>query len=127
VQYRNIKKGLESYTGIHRRFELKGIENNIKVVDDYAHHPSEIKATLKAARSGNYPRIWTVFQPHTYTRTKFLLMNSPKPSKIRIKLLLQTSTPPGKKTPVKYIQGFLRKRYGKTVRMPYIFPTLKNR
>ncbi|ABN53825.1 MAG TPA: UDP-N-acetylmuramate--L-alanine ligase [Hungateiclostridium thermocellum] len=69
----NIKKGLESYTGIHRRFELKGIENNIKVVDDYAHHPSEIKATLKAARSGNYPRIWTVFQPHTYTRTKFLL------------------------------------------------------
>jgi len=43
----NIKKGLESYTGIHRRFELKGIENNIKVVDDYAHHPSEIKATLR--------------------------------------------------------------------------------
>jgi len=71
--FENIKKGLESYTGIHRRFELKGIENNIKVVDDYAHHPSEIKATLKAARSGNYPRIWTVFQPHTYTRTKFLL------------------------------------------------------
>jgi len=68
-----IKKGLESYIGIHRRFELKGIEDNIKVVDDYAHHPSEIKATLKAARGGNYPRIWTVFQPHTYTRTKLLL------------------------------------------------------
>lgn len=69
----SIKEGLESFIGTHRRFELKGIEDNIKVVDDYAHHPSEIKATLKAARNGNYPRIWTVFQPHTYTRTKLLL------------------------------------------------------
>ena len=69
----SIKSGLESFIGIHRRFELKGVTYNIKVVDDYAHHPSEIKATLKAARNGNYPRIWSIFQPHTYTRTKFLL------------------------------------------------------
>ena len=69
----SIKSGLESFIGIHRRFELKGVTDNIKVVDDYAHHPSEIKATLKAARNGNYPRIWSIFQPHTYTRTKFLL------------------------------------------------------
>lgn len=69
----SIKNGLENFTGTHRRFELKGVADNIKVVDDYAHHPSEIKATLKAARNGNYPRIWSVFQPHTYTRTKHLL------------------------------------------------------
>jgi UDP-N-acetylmuramate--alanine ligase len=69
----SIKSGLENFTGTHRRFELKGIADNIKVVDDYAHHPSEIKATLKAARNGNYTRIWSIFQPHTYTRTKFLL------------------------------------------------------
>ena len=61
------------FTGTHRRFELKGIFNNVKVIDDYAHHPSEIKATLKAAKSCNYSRIWCVFQPHTYTRTKILL------------------------------------------------------
>ncbi len=68
-----IKRGLSKFTGTHRRFELKGIFNNVKVIDDYAHHPSEIKATLKAAKSCNYSRIWCVFQPHTYTRTKILL------------------------------------------------------
>jgi len=94
-------------------------------VDDYAHHPSEIKATLKAARSGNYPRIWTVFQPHTYTRTKFLLDEFSKAFKDTDKVIITDIYSAREKTPVKYIQGFLRKRYGKTVRMPYIFPTLK--
>ncbi|NMB33750.1 MAG: UDP-N-acetylmuramate--L-alanine ligase [Clostridium sp.] len=70
---KSIKDGIESFTGTHRRYELKGIVDNIKVVDDYAHHPTEIAATLKAARNGNYQRVWSVFQPHTYTRTKHLL------------------------------------------------------
>ncbi|WP_459076770.1 UDP-N-acetylmuramate--L-alanine ligase [Herbivorax alkaliphila] len=69
----DIKAGLESYTGTHRRFELKGMINDIKVVDDYAHHPSEVKATLKACKNSSYRKIWCVFQPHTYTRTKHLL------------------------------------------------------
>lgn len=68
-----IKRGLFKFTGAHQRFELKGIIDNIKVIDDYAHHPSEIKATLKAAKNCSHSRIWCVFQPHTYTRTKFLL------------------------------------------------------
>ncbi len=70
---KDIQKGLEAFTGTHRRFEIKGIVEDIKVVDDYAHHPSEIKATLKAAKSTNHSKIWCVFQPHTYTRTKLLL------------------------------------------------------
>ncbi len=70
----DIKRGLENFTGTHRRYEVKGIAEGIKVVDDYAHHPSEIIATLRAAKNGNYGKIWCVFQPHTYTRTK-LLMN----------------------------------------------------
>lgn len=69
----SIKRGIKNFVGTHRRFELKGVVNNIKVIDDYAHHPSEVKATLKAARNGNYSKIWCVFQPHTYTRTKSLL------------------------------------------------------
>lgn len=69
----NITNGLEAFTGTHRRFEIKGIVDSIKVVDDYAHHPSEIKVTLKAAKSANHSKIWCVFQPHTYTRTKLLL------------------------------------------------------
>lgn len=69
----SIKTGLENFSGTHRRFELKGILNNVKVIDDYAHHPSEVKATLKAARSSEHSKIWCVFQPHTYTRTRTLL------------------------------------------------------
>ncbi len=68
-----IKQGLSKFTGTHRRFELKGAYNNIKIIDDYAHHPSEIKASLKAAKNSNCSKIWCVFQPHTYTRTKILL------------------------------------------------------
>ncbi len=69
----SIQKGLFNFTGTHRRFEVKGVKKNIKVVDDYAHHPSEIEATLKAARNISHNKIWCVFQPHTYTRTKALL------------------------------------------------------
>jgi UDP-N-acetylmuramate--alanine ligase len=70
----SIKRGLISFTGTHRRFEVKGVtRDSIKVIDDYAHHPSEVMATLKAARNCGQPRIWCVFQPHTYTRTKALL------------------------------------------------------
>jgi UDP-N-acetylmuramate--alanine ligase len=57
-----------------RRFEIKGVANGVTVVDDYAHHPTEIRATLATARS-NYPgrKIWAVWQPHTYSRTKTLM------------------------------------------------------
>lgn len=62
--------GIHSFTGTARRFEIKGVYNNITVVDDYAHHPSEIKATLEAAKKSAYRKIWAAFQPHTYTRAK---------------------------------------------------------
>jgi UDP-N-acetylmuramate--alanine ligase len=65
---------LTSFTGVGRRFEIKGEAGGILVVDDYAHHPSEIRVNLRAARE-RYPnrRLWAVFQPHTYSRTKALL------------------------------------------------------
>lgn len=67
-------EALGSFHGISRRFELTGEWNGIKIIDDYAHHPTEIKATLRAARE-YYPdsRIWALWQPHTYSRTKSLL------------------------------------------------------
>lgn len=65
-----IKKGLLSFTGTDRRFEYKGTFSGVTVVDDYAHHPTEIKATLKAAQHYPHNSVWCVFQPHTYTRTK---------------------------------------------------------
>lgn len=68
-----IIKGLENYKGTHRRLEHRGIINNIRVMDDYAHHPTEIQASLNAARSLATNRLICVFQPHTYTRTHELL------------------------------------------------------
>lgn len=65
-------KAIYDYKGAHRRFEKKGRCNGALVVDDYAHHPSEIKATLRAANEMHFDNIWCVFQPHTYSRTKAL-------------------------------------------------------
>jgi len=70
---RTIFQALESYTGTGRRFELKGTVRDIMVVEDYAHHPTEIKATLEAAKSGWMRRVVAVFQPHRYTRLSHLM------------------------------------------------------
>ena len=63
-----IGAALESFQGVERRFQVKS-RNGITVIDDYAHHPTEIRATLSAAKSGNFRRLFVVFQPHRYTRT----------------------------------------------------------
>ncbi|MEP7200243.1 MAG: UDP-N-acetylmuramate--L-alanine ligase [Chloroflexota bacterium] len=67
-------RALADFRGTHRRFELKGVVNGVTIVDDYAHHPTKIRATLAAAREQFEGRkIWAVFQPHTYSRTRALL------------------------------------------------------
>ncbi|MDP1759543.1 MAG: UDP-N-acetylmuramate--L-alanine ligase [Thermodesulfovibrionales bacterium] len=73
-----IKEALKKFSGIQRRFELKGEEKGIKVFDDYGHHPTEIKATINAAKDGLLARqaagrLFVIFQPHRYTRTKDLM------------------------------------------------------
>lgn len=68
-----IAEALNAYKGTDRRFEYKGTVGGVTVIDDYAHHPEEITATLKAARNYPHKRLWCVFQPHTYTRTKTFL------------------------------------------------------
>ncbi|MFA5846041.1 MAG: UDP-N-acetylmuramate--L-alanine ligase [Thermodesulfovibrionales bacterium] len=82
-----VKEALNKFSGIQRRFELKGDEKGVKVFDDYGHHPTEIKATLRAAKEGlidktqraesreqrNGGRLFVVFQPHRYTRTRDLI------------------------------------------------------
>lgn len=65
----SIINGLFSYGGTHRRFELKGTKDGVTVIDDYAHHPTEIKACLSATKNYPHKKIYCVFQPHTYTRT----------------------------------------------------------
>ena len=68
-----IRTSLRKFTGTHRRFEHKGMVDGIRVVDDYAHHPTEVMATLKAAKSCARGKVLCVFQPHTYSRTHELM------------------------------------------------------
>lgn len=70
ISVASVKKGLESFSGTVRRFEKKGELNGITIIDDYAHHPDEIRATLSTAQHYPHNDMWCVFQPHTYTRTK---------------------------------------------------------
>jgi UDP-N-acetylmuramate--alanine ligase len=67
-----IRKGLAKFAGVGRRFEVKGVVNNITVIDDYGHHPAEIRATLEAARGCKFNRLLVLFQPHRYSRTQHL-------------------------------------------------------
>ena len=75
LSYEKAVKALSKFTGTARRFQLRGEVDGISIIDDYAHHPTEIKATLAGARA-RYPerRIWAVWQPHTYSRTQTLFL-----------------------------------------------------
>ena len=71
-------EALRTFHGTDRRFEYKGTIGGVTIVDDYAHHPTEISATLTAAANFPHKRLWCVFQPHTYTRTKAFLKDFAK-------------------------------------------------
>jgi UDP-N-acetylmuramate--alanine ligase len=72
IAFSTIKEALEGFTGVQRRFQLKGEAAGVTVIDDYAHHPEEIKVTLAAAKGLGERRIIALFQPHRYTRTRDL-------------------------------------------------------
>ncbi|CEI71575.1 MULTISPECIES: UDP-N-acetylmuramate--L-alanine ligase [Romboutsia] len=73
IELELIRENIKSYSGVGRRFEVKGKYNDALIIDDYAHHPTELKATLSAAKKMKKSKLWCIFQPHTYTRTKSLL------------------------------------------------------
>ncbi|MFQ9094554.1 MAG: glutamate ligase domain-containing protein [Ruminococcus sp.] len=73
VSFEDVAKGLADFRGAGRRFEKKGEVNGITLVDDYAHHPTELTATLKAAMEMPFRKVWAVFQPFTFSRTAMLL------------------------------------------------------
>ena len=68
-----IREALDQFSGVDRRFQLKGTARGVTVIDDYGHHPTEIRATLAAARSGDFQKIHVLFQPHRYSRTAALM------------------------------------------------------
>ncbi|MDD6656256.1 MAG: UDP-N-acetylmuramate--L-alanine ligase [Lachnospiraceae bacterium] len=78
IETETTKKALSTFCGTERRFQLKGTVDDVTIIDDYAHHPTEIKATLEAAHNYPHNKLWCIFQPHTYTRTKALLLDFAK-------------------------------------------------
>jgi UDP-N-acetylmuramate--alanine ligase len=99
-----ILDALEDYTGTGRRFELKKEVNGVMVVEDYGHHPTEIKATLDAAKRGWQRRLVVVFQPHRYTRLS-LLMDSFATAFNQADVLIVTEIYPAGETPIPGING----------------------
>lgn len=83
-----VYNALSAFSGTDRRFELKGEVAGIKVLDDYAHHPTEIATTLKAAVNYPHKTLWCVFQPHTYTRTKAFLKDFARSLSLADKVVL---------------------------------------
>lgn len=72
ISFEKIASVLKQFTGVKRRFQYKGTVDEADFIDDYAHHPTEVKVTLKGARTGSWKRIITIFQPHRYSRVKYL-------------------------------------------------------
>ncbi len=73
ISFTDIQDSLKNFKGVKRRFEIRGSARNITVIDDYAHHPTEVRASLLSAKEAGYNRVIVIFQPHLYSRTKDFL------------------------------------------------------
>lgn len=107
IPFEIIRSGLSRFSGVFRRFQIKHDKKNILVIDDYAHHPTEVRATLSAARSG-WPehRIIAVFQPHLYSRTRQLYKEFGSSFLDADKLIL-TDVYPSREAPIEGVSGKL--------------------
>jgi len=107
IDFKLIKKGLERYEGVFRRFQLKAEEQGVIVIDDYAHHPTEVQATLSAAHKG-WPerRIVAVFQPHLYSRTQELYKEFGL-SFFDAEVMVVTDVYPSREKPIEGVTGKL--------------------
>lgn len=107
MSWEQIKEGIQKFSGVFRRFQIKADVNNVLVVDDYAHHPTEVQATLKAARDGwKDRRIVAVFQPHLYSRTKDLYEDFGL-SFFDAEVLVVTDIYPSREKPIEGVTGAL--------------------
>ncbi len=104
IPFHDIAAGLESYRGVRRRFDIKGEANGIMVVDDYAHHPTEVRVTLKSAKNGWNRRIIGVFQPHLYSRTRAFYQEFAI-ALMETDILVVTDVFPAREEPIEGVNG----------------------
>ena len=115
IPFATVKSGIEKFSGVFRRWELKGESNGISVYDDYAHHPTECRATLSGAKAGWRRRVVCVFQPHLYTRTRDFYEDFGK-AFLLSDVLVVTDVYPAREEPIQGVTGELianaAKQYG---------------
>lgn len=126
IPFETIREALEEFTGVYRRFEIVGERDGVLFVDDYAHHPTEVRTTLQAARHGWDRRLVCVFQPHTYTRTRDFAGEFGKAFE-EADVLIVTDVYPAREEPIPGVTGELiaqaARRSGH--RAVYYAPTLE--
>lgn len=106
VDFKTIRSALQKFTGVYRRFEIKAEINNVMIIDDYAHHPTEVSVTLSAIRSGWDRRVVAVFQPHLYTRTRDFYADFAK-SFLDSDVFVCTDVYPAREIPIQDVTGKL--------------------
>ncbi len=106
ISFEKVKEGLEKFSGVYRRWELKAEVGGISIYDDYAHHPTEIKATLQGAKAGWKRRIVCVFQPHLYSRTRDFQDEFGR-SFFNADMLIVTDVYPAREDPIQGVTGQL--------------------
>ncbi len=118
-----MQEGLSGFTGTDRRFQKKGEIGGVTVIDDYAHHPTEIRATLQTAKLYPVKRIWCVFQPHTYTRTKSLFGEFIDALSLADKIVLADIYAAREKDTLGVSSGLLCEKLREKGREAWYFPT----
>ena len=106
ISFDKLKSGINNYKGVRRRFEIKENNSGIMVVDDYAHHPTEVKATINAAKTGWRKQIVSVFQPHLFTRTRDFYKEFAE-SLFQSDYIIITDIYPAREEPIKEISSQL--------------------
>tara|TARA_B100000029_G_C17605196_1_gene967174 strand:+ start:1704 stop:3092 length:1389 start_codon:yes stop_codon:yes gene_type:complete len=106
IDFEIIQKGLKKYSGVKRRFEIKGIYDDVLIIDDYAHHPTEVSATLRAIKNGWRRRLVTIFQPHLFSRTKHFYEDFAR-SFLISDVLIITDVFPAREKKIKGVSGEL--------------------
>ncbi|CUS98503.1 UDP-N-acetylmuramate--L-alanine ligase [Candidatus Chrysopegis kryptomonas] len=106
INFEKIKNAIEKFKGVYRRFEIRAEINGIMVVDDYAHHPTEIKAVLQAAKEGWKRRVVAVFQPHLYSRTRDFYQDFGR-SFFNADVCVLTDVYPAREEPIEGVSGEL--------------------
>ncbi len=125
VSFQAIKVALLNFRGTERRFEKKGVIGGVTIVDDYAHHPTEIKATLSAAKAYPHKDIWCVFQPHTFSRTKALFSDFVAALSLSDKIVLADIYPAREEDPGDISSRDIKEQLEKNGKQAYYFDDFK--